>query len=224
MTEDERARALANPESIDAKRLIDLLEELRPDSPEIPTLDIDALTATVDPNELNKTDFSRLLLAIDRLRQGGAELDISQVQPNTFARLIGRASKSQLNDLLEKTELRTVILDEIFRRMGEHLREDRAATVEALVHWRFTGGSGEGGYDRYETLISEGSCTVGKPQRGGGKTHPRVSITLTPTDFLQLITGKASAPLLFVTGKLKVKGDLAFAAGLMGLFDLPKAD
>jgi hypothetical protein len=27
---------------------------------------------------------------------------------------------------------------------------------------------------------------------------------------------------LFVTGKIKVKGDLAFAAGLVGYFDLPK--
>ncbi len=53
--------------------------------------------------------------------------------------------------------------------------------------------------------------------------EPRVTITLSPLDFVRLITRTASAPMLFVTGKVKVKGDLGFAAGLTGLFDLPRA-
>ena len=48
-------------------------------------------------------------------------------------------------------------------------------------------------------------------------------MTLTPADFLKLATGNASAPVLFMTGKLKVKGDLGFAAGFMSLFNIPKA-
>ncbi len=32
----------------------------------------------------------------------------------------------------------------------------------------------------------------------------------------------ASAPVLFMTGKLKIRGDLAFAAGLTGYFHLPR--
>ncbi|MFD1048182.1 SCP2 sterol-binding domain-containing protein, partial [Kibdelosporangium lantanae] len=50
----------------------------------------------------------------------------------------------------------------------------------------------------------------------------RVTITMPPQDFLRLITSNASAPVLFMTGKLRIRGDLAFAAGMLGLFDLPK--
>ncbi|WP_020499408.1 SCP2 sterol-binding domain-containing protein [Sciscionella marina] len=225
MANNDRAEALANPASLRTKQLLDLLDTLGPESPELAALDTEAVAANIDPNTLGKGDLTRLLLAIDRLSSGGGNVDVTQVQPATFARLIGRASKGQLADVLGKPRLRTVILDEIFRRMGEHLRADRAADTRAVVHWRFTGGSGEGGYDRYETVIENGSCAVRKcPNTQGRGATPRVSITLAPADFLQLITGKASAPLLFVTGKLKVKGDLAFAAGMMGLFDLPKAD
>ena len=49
-----------------------------------------------------------------------------------------------------------------------------------------------------------------------------MTITLSPYDFLRLITAHASAPVLFMTGRLKVRGDLAFAASLMTLFDLPR--
>jgi putative sterol carrier protein len=91
--------------------------------------------------------------------------------------------------------------------------------VEAVVHWRFTEGSGQGGYDRYESVISRGECSTGRDKTA----EPRVTITVGPYDFLRLITSHASAPVLFMTGKLKVRGDLAFAAGMMGLFDLPRA-
>jgi putative sterol carrier protein len=48
-------------------------------------------------------------------------------------------------------------------------------------------------------------------------------VTLAPVEFLKLVTGNASAPLLFMSGKLKVAGDLGFAAGLTSLFNIPKA-
>lgn len=224
MTEDEGIAALADPAQFSTRELLELLEGLNPSAPGLDTLDVDAIAANVDPDELGKRDFSRLLAALDRLRAEGSALDVGRVEPITFARLIGRVSKAQLADVLGQPRLRAVILDEIFRRMSDHLRVEQAASTNALVHWRFTGGSGEGEFDRYETTIANGSCTAGRYAATGQQSRPRVTITLAPSDFLQLIIGRASAPLLFMTGKLKVKGDLAFAAGLMSLFDLPKAD
>ena len=224
MTENEGVAALANPAQLNTRELLEHLEGLDPSTPGLEQLDIDTIAANVDPDALGKQDFSRLLTALERLRAEGAALDVSQVEPTTFAKLIGRASKSQLADVLGKPRLRAVILDEIFRRMGDHLRADQAADTNAVVHWRFTGGTGAGEFDRYETTIKNGSCTAGQYDTAGPERHARVTITLAPSEFLQLIIGRVSAPLLFMTGKLKVKGDLAFAAGLMGLFDLPKAD
>lgn len=219
MTDRELTLAsLSSGESLDSKQLLKLVEGLDANDPGIADVHLDSIAQRIDPRELGKADFARLLTALDRLQDAGAGVEVSQIEPHTFAVLISRVSKSQLAAVFAKPELRALILDEIFRRMGSHLREDKAAHTKAVVHWRFTDGSGEGGFDRYETVIAEGTCTVSKERNAS----PRTTITLQPGDFLQLIVGKTSPPVLFMTGKLKVKGDLAFAAGMMGLFDLPR--
>jgi putative sterol carrier protein len=200
-------------------QLVALLERLDPATDRLDQLDIDAIGRAVDPKSLRGNEFRTLLEQVDRLAGAGAGIDLSRMGARTFARLIGGASKDQLVDALTRPALRVRILGEIFRRMQEHLRTERAASVSAVVHWRFTGGSGENGYDRYETVLDHGTCTTGVEQA----RPPRATITIGAHDFVRLITSNASAPVLFMTGKLKVRGDLAFAASLMDLFDLPRA-
>lgn len=50
-----------------------------------------------------------------------------------------------------------------------------------------------------------------------------MTIMVSPVDFLKLASGNSSAPTMFLTGKIKVAGDLGFAAGLTKLFQIPKA-
>lgn len=204
---------------LDPHQLITALGRLSPSDEAIADVDIDAVTRAIDPKELGKKEFVALLSALDRLAGDGADLDLSTMAPENFARLITRASKDQIERLMGQPQLRTRILDEIFRRMSRHYRSEHAASVRAVVHWRLTGGADEDGFDRYESVLGEGTCTVNKERT----QDARVTITIDPVDFVKLITSNASAPVLFMTGKLKVKGDLAFAAGLTGLFDLPSA-
>lgn len=166
---------------------------------------------SLDPKKIDKATFVALL-------RESREADLAALDAQTFARLITRASADQLKGVLAVPELRCVVLDEIFSRMGDHLRTDRAAHTSAVVHWRLTGGTGEGGYDRYETIIEHGTCVVHRERT----REPRVTITVHPVDFVRLVTRNASAPVLFMTGKLTVAGDLGFAAGLTSLFDLPR--
>jgi putative sterol carrier protein len=198
--------------------LIEALERLDPAGLAAGTLDVNELVATFDPDELGKDDFRRLLAALLRAAAGAPSLDLSKVDPTHFANLVVRASKAQLEAVIAERPLRERLLGEIFARMGSHIRQTRTRNLHAVIHWRLTGGSGAGGYDRYETVISHGSCTVSRDMR----EKPKVTITVGPADFLKLITHQATPAVLFVTGKLKVKGDLAFAAGLIGFFDLPK--
>jgi putative sterol carrier protein len=200
-------------------QLVELLEQLDPTSDRLKQIDIDAIGRAIDPAKLRSGEFRTLLEQVDRLATAGAGVDLGTMGAQTFAALIGRASKDQLHDALARPQLRTLILDEIFRRMQDHLRVERARSVNAVVHWRFSDGTGDGGYDRYETVIADGACTTGRDMTATS----RVTITIGPYDFLRLITSNASAPVLFMTGKLKVRGDLAFAAAMMGLFDLPRA-
>ena len=44
-----------------------------------------------------------------------------------------------------------------------------------------------------------------------------------PVEFLKLISGRANPVMMFMTGKIKAKGDLGLAANIANLFDIPKA-
>lgn len=198
--------------------LVDALEQIDPASLD-GRLDLNAVVASIDPSALGTHDFRRLLASVGRIADSVPSLDLGEVNVEEFVRLIAATSSDQLNAALEVPELRAVLLDEIFRRMGSHVRAEKVKGLQAVIRWRLTGGTGTGGYDRYESIISKGTCTINREM----SQRPRVTITVSPADFVRLITQQATPAVLFVTGKLRVKGDLGFAAGLIGYFDLPTA-
>jgi putative sterol carrier protein len=179
-------------------------------------VDIDAFARAVDPELLDEKQFVQLIDVLDMLGRVGTGINLAAMRTDTFVWFVSRASVAQLGDLMAHPHLRHVVFDEIFRRMSEHLDPVKAATVSAVVHWRFTGGADD--YDRFETVIENGVCTSGREPTADA----RVTITLAPTEFLRVVTGGVSVTMLFVRGKVKVKGDIAFAAGLINYFDLPR--
>ncbi len=191
--------------------------------------DPDAATplGEVDPKRISKEEFA------ERLRNAVDGQELSSLEPEQFARVISRASGSQLESIMAPPQLREPVIDEVFRRMSEHYKADKARNTEAVVRWRIGYGDrlpddhrdggdaddADGDFLRYECLLTGGTCTVSRePQR-----EPRVTIMVGPVDFLKLAAGNSSAPTMFLTGKIKVAGDLGFAAGLTKLFQIPKA-
>lgn len=182
-------------------------------------IDIDAFARAVDPELLDERQFVQLIDTLDMLGRAGTGIDLAAMRTDTFVWFVSRASATQLDDLMAHPHLRHVVFDEVFRRMGEHLDAVRAATVHAVVHWRFTGGGQDtDGYDRFETVIANGTCTSGRSPTADA----RVTVTLAPADFLRVVTGGVGVAMLFMRGLVKVKGDIAFAAGLINYFDLPR--
>jgi putative sterol carrier protein len=49
-----------------------------------------------------------------------------------------------------------------------------------------------------------------------------VTLVVDPVNFLKLVTGNANGPELFLRRKLRIKGDLIFAAQVPGLFTIPR--
>ena len=144
-------------------------------------------------------------------------VDPSQVDASALARNLGQATDEQLAELMAG-EMRTQILAEIFRRMSEHFRADTARDTDAVIWWRI-GGRADGGHDEYETVIRDGACDA---HEGLEADSPRVTFTIGGADFLKLVTGNAAGPMLFMSGKLKIEGDLMFAASAASLFTIPK--
>jgi len=149
-----------------------------------------------------------------------ADIDLSNFQsldPKQFAQLVKSASADQLAEVM-KSDQRKAVLDEIFRRMPTLFRADRAGSTNAVIHWNI-GDRPDGGVDTYELVIADGTCTLSEsPER-----EPKLSLTLGAVDFLKVVSGNGNPVMMFMTGKLKAKGDLGLAANIANLFDIPKA-
>ena len=146
------------------------------------------------------------------------EIDPAGVDPAAFVKAIAETPDEQLAAGMADEQVRTMVLDGIFSQMAEHFDSEKAASTEAVIEWRILD-KPAGGEDRYQVVVTGGSCTV---EKDGGHA-PRVTFTLKPVDFLKLVSGNAAGPMMFMTGKLKIDGDLMFAAGVQSLFRIPGA-
>ncbi|MFI7609084.1 SCP2 sterol-binding domain-containing protein [Micromonospora sp. NPDC049366] len=143
--------------------------------------------------------------------------NFANVGPKEFAQLVKSTPDDKIAAVMA-SDLRGKVLSEVFNRMPSLFRADRAGSTNAVIHWTITGRP-DGGSDTYEVVIENGTCTVSDtPQR-----DPKLTLTLGPVEFLKIVSGGANPVMMFMTGKLKAKGDLGLAANIANLFDIPKA-
>lgn len=149
---------------------------------------------------------------------GVPDLDTSAVDAEEFAKNMATVTDEQLSEALSGP-MRETILGEIFNRMEQHFKPDAARDTEAVIQFRI-GGRSDGGHDEYEVTITGATCDA---HLGFTTDEPRVSFQIDGVDFLRLVTGNASGPMLFMSGKLKIQGDMLFAPQIMGLFKVPSS-
>ncbi|MGI5212417.1 SCP2 sterol-binding domain-containing protein [Plantactinospora sp. CA-290183] len=141
----------------------------------------------------------------------------ASVEPEQFAKLVKSTPDDKLAEVM-RGELRGTVLDAVFSRMPALFRADRAGSTNAVIHWTITGGP-DGASDTYEIVISDGTCQVSETP----SHEPKLALTMGPVEFLKIVSGGANPVMMFMTGKLKAKGDLGLAANIANLFDIPKA-
>jgi putative sterol carrier protein len=149
-----------------------------------------------------------------------AVANLDQVAPEDFAKLIAESSDDQIAEVVNGPA-RKQILDQIFGRMAEHTDAEKARGTDAVVHFKILDRPEDqgGGYDHYEVVFDQGSCTASdSPER-----EPNVTLKLNPVDFLKLAANQASGPTLFMTGRLKLEGDVLLASRLTSFFRIPTA-
>ncbi|MEU5562943.1 SCP2 sterol-binding domain-containing protein [Micromonospora musae] len=143
--------------------------------------------------------------------------NFANVGPKEFAQLVKSTPDDKIAQVMSG-DMRGKVLGEVFHRMPSLFRADRAGSTNAVIHWDITGRP-DGGSDTYEVVIENGACTVTEtPQR-----EPKLTLTMGPVEFLKIVSGGANPVMMFMTGKLKAKGDLGLAANIANLFDIPKA-
>jgi putative sterol carrier protein len=141
----------------------------------------------------------------------------ASVDPKQFAQLVKSTPDAQIAEVMSG-DLRGKVLNEVFERMPALFRADRAGSTNAVIHWNITGRP-DGGVDTYEVVIENGTCRISQTP----EHDPKLALTLGPVEFLKVVSGGANPVMMFMTGKLKAKGDLGLAANISNLFDIPKA-
>ena len=102
-------------------------------------------------------------------------------------------------------------VQEIFDQMPSKFKKDAAAGMNAVYQYDVTGD--EGG--KWYTAIADGELTVGE----GEHENPNITITVADTDYIDMVSGKLNGQTAFLTGKLKIKGDMSLAMKLGTLFE-----
>ena len=99
---------------------------------------------------------------------------------------------------------------ESFDAMSTNFNADKAAGMKAVYQWDVTGDGG----GTWNADIADGAITVSE----GAHASPNITITVAAGDWLDILNGKLDGQMAFMSGKLKVKGDMSLAMKLKTLF------
>lgn len=99
---------------------------------------------------------------------------------------------------------------ETFEAMPSRFKPERAQGVKATIQYEI---SGEGGGHWYAT-IADGTCALAE----GTAASPNLTLVMAAQDWLDMTAGKLAAQMAFMSGKLKLKGDMGLAMKLAGMF------
>ncbi len=101
---------------------------------------------------------------------------------------------------------------ETFDAMAGRFRAEKAAGVNATIQYDIAGDQG----GTWHAVIKDGTCTV----NSGAAATPNLTLAMSSQDWLDMVGGKLSGQMAFMSGKLKLKGDMGLAMKIGGLFQV----
>ena len=99
---------------------------------------------------------------------------------------------------------------EVFGRISEAFNPDAAKGVDAVFQFEITGDGG----GIWNVVIKDGTCNF---QEGAG-ANPTVTMTMSTETWLGLVNKEVNGIQAFMSGKLKVSGDMMLAQRYQSLF------
>ncbi len=143
------------------------------------------------------------------------DIDLSTITPEELAALVKSVDDQTLRDGVKAVGTEAA-LDRCFEGMAERFRSDVGKAVDATVNFHV---DDDGAQHPYHVTMKDGTCTARQGVGEGAKATIRTDVV----SFMKLITGNATGPGLFMKGKIKLEGDMMFAARFDGFFDKPKS-
>jgi putative sterol carrier protein len=102
---------------------------------------------------------------------------------------------------------------QIVDKIPAAFQADKAQGLDATFQFDISGDQG----GQWYAVIKDSSCQV----FAGTSASASITINISDQNFVKLITGRLDGTMAFMTGKLKLKGDMGLAMRLQGLFKLP---
>ncbi|WP_067471384.1 SCP2 sterol-binding domain-containing protein [Actinomadura hibisca] len=106
----------------------------------------------------------------------------------------------------------TAVLDRIFGLMGTRFVPEKAGKDGGVVQWNVKAPDGR---HAYHLVIADGTAKGAS----GAADDPRVTLQMSLPNLLRLCAGRLNGVTAVMTGKIKISGDMMFAAKMQGWFD-----
>ena len=130
--------------------------------------------------------------------------------PEALAQLLEGRSDDEINEFVAVAGVDTV-LAQVFDAMKERLDPSKAAGQSAVIQWDV---NAPDGVHSVQFKVDNGACSVAK----GAAESPRVTLGLNMADFVRFVSGKLDGMQAFMSGKLKLTGDMFFAQTMQTWF------
>lgn len=99
---------------------------------------------------------------------------------------------------------------QVFDQMPSRFKKEAAQGLNAVYQFDL---SGEGG-GKWQVSISHDKCDI----KEGAHPSPNTTISMSAQDYLDMVAGKLNPQMAFMTGKLRILGDMGLALRFQGLF------
>ena len=103
-------------------------------------------------------------------------------------------------------------VSDFFAMVPERVNKDKITGMNCVYQFNIDGDNG----GKWAVKVADGDATVTE----GAAESPSITLTMTDENFVNLVTGKLNGQTAFLTGKLKIQGDMTLAMKLASVFNL----
>ena len=130
--------------------------------------------------------------------------------PEDLAILIKGLSDEEIDQGISAAGV-DVVLDRIFATMQQMFRPDRAVGQDGVVQWEVDDGAST---RVYHVIMDAGTCRTAT----GPADTPTSTLSFTLANFVRFMAGEMNGIQAFMTGKVKIGGDVMYAQRMEGFF------
>lgn len=124
--------------------------------------------------------------------------------------LLGQRTDAEVGAEVEAAGIDSV-LERAFATMEASFLPDKATGASAVIQWELATASGT---RTWQVTVADGTCSVAP----GSTAVARVTLALDLAAFLRFLAGRLDGMQAFMTGRLRVSGDLMLAQAMQPWF------